>query len=325
MKNINIKQNQKIYIIGGIVIIIIAFIIFGISNSYAIDSPFGTISIECDNNTIVKGSKATCIIKGSVPANSEVSCLSLEIDLDDDLTLTKFTKASNWLGSIDDNGNPENEGNENKIYLYSEENSTGTFDIGTFEVTAGNSIGNATINLKNVYFYDENYEEKEINNSTYNFEIIANYLNFDDSLTVDEDIEEGIYMISNINGNTSIQTILNKIDTSCTIDVIDNSDNTIAPEFYPMTIKTGFTFNVKYAYGSTVYREVPYKISVKGDVTGTGRPTMGSVMKIAKYINGDEQISGIEYLKAADVTGDDQIKMNDAMKIAKSIVDHSEL
>ena len=242
--------------------------------------------------------------------------MSLEIVLDDNLTLTKFTNAGNWIGSIDDDGNNSDEPIGEKIYLYSDENSSGTFDIGTIEVTASNDAeeDTATINLVNVYFYDENYNEKEINDTNYNLQIVSDYLEFDNSLTIDENNK----IINNIKGNTTIQNIINKIDTNGTITILDKNNNLVSN--YSNLIGTGYKIRILLAN-----KTYEYKVSVKGDVTGAGKPTMSSAMKIAKYIIGDETLGEQEYFNAADVTGDGQVKMNDVMKIAKIIVDNIEL
>lgn len=320
----NIKEKKNLFIIGGVVLVIIAFIIFGLTSSYATgEGTYGQITLECDKTQVFPGEKLTCTIKGTVTTLGNVSCLESEIDFNDNsaLSLTKFTVADDWIGEVDVQGNPINpieiSQSGGKIYLFSETDQTATFNIGTFEVTVGRNIGdsttNATISLKNTYFYNTNYEEKEISDASYNFEIIPNYLNFDDSLTVVENVPEGIFMISGIDGNTSIQTVLDKIDTSYTIDIKDHSNNDISN--YSGLIKTGYTLNVNYPT-----RVSPFKISVKGDVTGIGKPSMASAMKIARHVIGQEEITGIEYLTAADVTGEGQAQMNDALKIAKFVI-----
>lgn len=63
-----------------------------------------------------------------------------------------------------------------------------------------------------------------------------------------------------------------------------------------------------------------YLLSVKGDITGDGKSTIGDVMKLANHILDKSTIKGDCYLKAGDITGDGIIKLSDVMKLANDIL-----
>lgn len=319
----NEKEKKYFYLVFGVLLIgVLGIVVYKISNSYAIDSgnnTFGTLSIECDSDTVISGNTMTCRVKGKVSPNSEVSCLSAEIELSENLTLTKFTKANNWLGSIDEQGNQVDENSDGNIYLYSDENSSGTFDIGTIEVTSASDIENAlsTITLKNIYFYDENYEEKEISNASYNLQIISDYLEFDSSLNVDEDNK----LISSIKGNTAIENIISKINTNGNITVLDKNNNEVNKNNYSNFIGTGYIIKITLSNNNIV----TYKISVKGDINSDGEVDITDVVMAAEHSIDFKPITKPEYFKAGDINEDGEIDITDVVLIAESIVKGTEL
>ena len=61
--------------------------------------------------------------------------------------------------------------------------------------------------------------------------------------------------------------------------------------------------------------DVYYRLSVKGDVLGTGELSRDNAKEIAKYIIDRDNITGNEYLLAADYDNNGSIKMNDVIKM----------
>ena len=112
-------------------------------------------------------------------------------------------------------------------------------------------------------------------------------------------------------GNT-YEKILDKIDTSGEIKIIDNvgkelTDNDI--------VRTGSKIRIELNAETKEYTVV-----VLGDVTGTGKITMADVMKTANYLLDNSVIKEECYKKAADVTKDGNIKISDVMKLANYVL-----
>ena len=163
-----INKNKKACIILTIVffICISTLLISFLSKTYALDG-FGTINLSCDNTTIFNTDSINCTITGTVASTSEVSSLSAQINLSDNLELSNVTVDSSvWQG----------DGEEGDIKLYTDSNKSGTFNIVTFTVKPKGIIYNAEtkISLSDVKFYEgsaNNYKEQVISEATLNFEV----------------------------------------------------------------------------------------------------------------------------------------------------------
>ena len=106
--------------------------------------------------------------------------------------------------------------------------------------------------------------------------------------------------------------ILDKIDTSGEIKIIDNAGKELTSND---NVRTGSKIRIEL---TTETKE--YTVVVLGDVTGTGKITMADVMKTANYLLDNSVIKEECYKKAADVTKDGNIKISDVMKIANYIL-----
>ena len=163
-----INKNKKACIILTIAffICISTLLISFLSKTYALDG-FGTINLSCDNTTIFNTDSINCTITGTVASTSEVSSLSAQINLSDNLELSNVTVDSSvWQG----------DGEEGDIKLYTDSNKSGTFNIVTFTVKPKGIIYNAEtkISLSDVKFYEgsaNNYKEQVISEATLNFEV----------------------------------------------------------------------------------------------------------------------------------------------------------
>lgn len=130
-------------------------------------------------------------------------------------------------------------------------------------------------------------------------------------------LEENAYTITNLSAGSTVNSLISRIKVRKKIRPVKGRTEDSPTISTTTKLKTGDDIKLYLDDGKVI----PYKISIRGDVTGTGDVTMGDVMKIARHINNDDIITGNEYILAADVTEDNKIEMNDAMKIAKSIVD----
>ena len=105
-------------------------------------------------------------------------------------------------------------------------------------------------------------------------------------------------------------TLFEKINTNGVLNIIDN--NNIISE----TIKLRTGYKLRATFTTKV---LEYKISVKGDVLGTGELSRDNARKIAKHVIDKNIITGEEYLLAADYNNDGKIKMNDVVKILREM------
>ena len=106
--------------------------------------------------------------------------------------------------------------------------------------------------------------------------------------------------------------ILDKIDTSGEIKIIDNVGKELTSND---NVRTGSKIRIEL---TTETKE--YTVVVLGDVTGTGKITMADVMKTANYLLDNSVIKEECYKKAADVTEDGNIKISDVMKLANYVL-----
>ena len=108
------------------------------------------------------------------------------------------------------------------------------------------------------------------------------------------------------------KNILDKIDTSGEIKIIDNAGKELTSND---NVRTGSKIRIEL---TTETKE--YTVVVLGDVTGTGKITMADVMKTANYLLDNSVIKEECYKKAADVTKDENIKISDVMKLANYVL-----
>ena len=152
-----ILKSEKKFIIFGIFTIGFLFVLVNLllPNSYALNG-FGELSLTCDKIIGVYGEEINCTIKGTVAKNSEVSAISSQIDLSDNLEFVSFTPGYGWEGDGDD-GN---------IQLYTENNKSSEFIIGNLVLSVNEGIVNTneTINLIDNSFYDVNFDEQKLPN-----------------------------------------------------------------------------------------------------------------------------------------------------------------
>ncbi len=115
----------------------------------------GSVTIVCDKEKLTDDEVATCTIKGIT--SDPVSSLSMKLGAGENLAISNLSIDQSWEGT----------GENNDIEIYTDENKTDTFIIGTFNVAIGSDIGDkeSYIEAKNIIFYDQDFEEHSVENS----------------------------------------------------------------------------------------------------------------------------------------------------------------
>ena len=152
--NKSLNEAPKYFWFGIFFALVLSFVlIFVFSKSYALEG-FGQLNLSCDKTIGSGGENIHCIVTGTVASTSQVSSLSSQIRLSDNLEFVSFTTDSIWQGT----------GNDGNIQLYTAENKSSTFAIGSFSVKIKEGVSNTTetIELVDNYFYDELFEEQEV-------------------------------------------------------------------------------------------------------------------------------------------------------------------
>lgn len=200
----NLKNKYMIIVIALIFVFVTIFII---SKSYALEG-FGQFNLTCDKEILSDGDTVNCSITGTVFADNQVSSLETKIELSDNLEFVNFTTNEIWQGN----------GEDGFIALYTDENKTGTFEVGTFSVKMKEGIVNTNefIKLNNSYFYDEEFTEQSIEETS--LEIKSPQYN---SIIYDFSKE---YIITN---TKDIAAIIKNVNTEgCSVSIYNNGNNT---------------------------------------------------------------------------------------------------
>ena len=118
-----------------------------------------------------------------------------------------------------------------------------------------------------------------------------------------------IYNIDKGNGTDTLTSLNTSLYSPGRITgIYDKSGNKVTA----LNAKTGDTIKIVFDDESTT----SYKLSIRGEVTGTGNSILDA-KRISKHIIDGNVITEDEYLLAADYNGDDNIKMNDVVKLLK--------
>ena len=167
------------------------------------------------------------------------------------------------------------------------------------EVTSGNIQPSSILNI---YYHDKLIDKYHIN-SSYTFEL-------------DEDISvlEGESIIYDVSVGFTKNNLLDKVNTSGEVSILDKNMKPIGDN---NKIGTGYIFRT--IFENDLDNPLDYKLSVRGDVLGTGALSRDNAKEIAKHIIDKNIINGEEYLLAADYNKDEKIKMNDVMKILRDM------
>ena len=193
--------------------IIILIGIIGLIFPLKINALSGDVSLTCDKNKVSPNSTINCSIKGNI--NEEVSSVHAEIELGSNLTLENSQSSSIWEGDGDGG-----------IYdLYTDENKTGSFDIGTFTIKVGNVTegANTYISLKNLTLSDASFKEQNFSVSSINVRIgstvnkLTNITVTEGTLSFDDNTTE--YNLTIDSPNTEITATKKDINSTVTGDI----------------------------------------------------------------------------------------------------------
>ncbi len=133
----------------------------------------GNVSVSCNKTKLSANESTTCSIKANTQEG--VSSVHAEIVLGANLTLSSVTTSSTWQG----------DGEGGIIDLYTDVNKSGSFDIGTFVIKAGNVTtgANTSVSLSNIVLSDASFDEFKFNANSVSIRIPSS-TNTLDSLTV---------------------------------------------------------------------------------------------------------------------------------------------
>ena len=289
------KSKDNKYILVGCIFIlsVFTFVIFFLSNSYALND-FGTVTISCDKSKVIKNDIINCSITGNIIQASQISSLEMRVDISNNLEILSFSKDSSWEG----------DGEDGNIQLYTENNKEETFAIGMLQVKVKNNVYNEKekIELKNVVFYqgtDNNYDGESIEGLSVEFDTPTITFN---NINVKKE-KNALYKIPI---STTAYSILDNIDVEGN-KILKNKKNQVLSE--NDLLKTGDTLTI-----SVDNETIDYKVSILGDTTGDGVLLINDVGKVYQYLKG-KIIMDDECILAGEVTKDGEIQINDVGKM----------
>ena len=134
-------MKRKIILLIILAIVLIPIKVFGLT---------GSVNISCSKTTINKSESTSCTITGTGSSGS-VSAISARLSVSGNITISNIASSSIWQGN----------GEGGAFELYTDENKSGTFQIGTFTIT-GSNAGSGTISLSNVKFSDQSFNEVSV-------------------------------------------------------------------------------------------------------------------------------------------------------------------
>ena len=279
---------KKILILGLLLILMIPI---------NVKADVGSVSLTCSKVKLKPGDTFTCTV--NINATSNITDVEIPIVLDNNISIVGNTIAltnSVWNG---------NDVSDNRIGTNFNASLNGNIVLGTltFEVSNNATIGNTTIGLEDIIFFND-VTEYSIANYSKTVNIRNPYI---ESATCV--VDNNYLFISRINAGQSITTFINALDSNGDITILDSNSNVVSSN----NIRTGYSLKVD--YGS--YFDI-YKLSVLGDVDGDGAITRTDAVSVANNIIDNTSFSDDEYNLAADINDDGNIKMNDVMRIIKS-------
>ena len=141
-------------------ILMISLILLPI-NVYALT---GSISAKCTPSRVYPGETVTCLVSGT--SDEFVTSISAAFSVDNGATVTSFQTSNDWEG---------NDINNNKIDVYTSNDVSGNFNIGTLTLKVNDSAtaGNIALNFSNVEFDDVNSSSVNISNSSTSFAVVT--------------------------------------------------------------------------------------------------------------------------------------------------------
>ena len=147
----------------------------------------------------------------------------------------------------------------------------------------------------------------------YNNTVIDNYgIAINNELTVAQDyiVDENRMILYRVGSNQSAGNFMDGINTNARLNILDRHRSLVNNS---QKICTGYILRI--IHDDDPDNPTDYKISIPGDVLGTGNPSVDNAKEISHHIVDKNVLTGDEYLMAADYDGDGHIKMNDVTKM----------
>lgn len=255
-----------------------------------------------DNNKVYVSNKThDNIVDSLVVTNGKPSILNNKIIItNDNITYGELQMLSIDLGILNET---------NKIIVISEPVPYNTF---ISNINLDTEL-NYKILKNNIEIKEGNIEKNMVLKIYYGnievdtFDIIDEYLYFDESIYVDEDNK----YIPNISLKSKVNDIISKINTNGSIKIIDNKDKELTDNDL---IGTGSKITIKLST-----KTYEYTVYIYGDIDGDGKLNLSDIMKIANFnYKNKDSLNGV-YLKAADYDQNGQYNLQDVMKSAKAL------
>lgn len=172
--------------------------IISLLTPFSIKALTGDVTVTCEKNKLSKGETTTCNIKANTTEG--VSSISAKTDLGDNLELISFVKDSSWEGD-GENGN---------IELYTDNNKSGNFNIGTITIKAGNESGVTTrVGLKEVKLSDASFTQEDFTVQPYSIRVLSE-MNILSDIQIDESTIEN-FSSDQTNYELNVPTYKNSI------------------------------------------------------------------------------------------------------------------
>lgn len=172
--------------------------IISLLTPFSIKALTGDVTVTCEKNKLSKGETTICNIKANTTEG--VSSISAKTDLGDNLELISFVKDSSWEGD-GENGN---------IELYTDNNKSGNFNIGTITIKAGNESGVTTrVGLKEVKLSDASFTQEDFTVQPYSIRVLSE-MNILSDIQIDESTIEN-FSSDQTNYELNVPTYKNSI------------------------------------------------------------------------------------------------------------------
>lgn len=211
--------------------------------------------------------------------------------------------------------------NDEVIHTYEVVGLTSNYKIGQETIYVGDDYGNNDVILTKITSSTADISidsdgDEDILVVKYNGEIVAEYKLSDQTIYLEFNsdvlVDDVNYIIKEINVDTTVDSLFSRIDTNAKYVVTNIKSEIIS---LSDVVGTGSVINFTMDDDASL----SYKISVNGDVTGSGQLSVESMKRIAKHIIDGKELTENVHLLAADYDNDGQIKMNDVMRMLKDI------
>lgn len=230
-----------------------------------------SLSVKCNNTTV--GKETTCTI--SITGAGQVNAIEGKISMSGTSIVSK-TNGSGWQGDID----------SSTIALYGDPHS-GSFTVATLTMSA-NNIGRGTINLSNVIYYNDNFDQINLGSASGSF-TISKVTNAAPIVT--NPSKKTTTRVRGTKPMTTKAPVTTQVVTTNPLDVVELKLDSVSVEDYEVTTSGG----IYYATVDANTKEVLVSATAHESLTiiGAGKRTLvdgrNSVELIVRNYKGDSQ------------------------------------